>query len=106
MALPPISQDQVVAQLRLIIPALGTIVSAFGIASTDKVNSTTAALLVCVGPIAYFITAIWSLYANSRASIMASAAKPVSPDVPAPQIILPREEAKLAASLPSNVTSK
>lgn len=99
------SQDQVMAQLRLIIPALGTIVSAFGIASSDKVGPIVASLMTAVGPIAYLIVAIWSLVANSRQSIMTAAAKPVAPGVPAPQIVLPLQEAELAAKLPSNVTS-
>lgn len=106
MAIQVPSQDQVAAQLRILIPAIGIIVSAFGIMSADKVGNTQAAILTSVGPISYIITSIWSFVANTRGSIMASAAKPVSPDVPPPQIILPREEAKLAASLPSNVTSK
>lgn len=98
------SQDQIVAQIRLIIPALGTIVSAFGVSSTS-VSSYEQVILVAAGPISYFIAAAWSLYANSRASIMASAAKPVAPGVPAPQIVLPKEEAALAETLPANVTS-
>jgi hypothetical protein len=102
MAVP--SQDQVTAQLRLIIPALGTLVSAFGVAST-QVNQYEQMAIVAVGPIAYFITSIWSLYANSRESIMKSAAKPVAPGVAPPQIVLPPEEAKLADKLPDNVTS-
>lgn len=103
MAIP--SQDQVVAQIRLVIPALGTIITAFGLSSTT-VNTYEQAILVSAGPIAYFITAIWSLYANSRKSIMTAAAKPVNSTTPAPQIILPKEEAALAAKLPDNVTTQ
>jgi hypothetical protein len=103
MAVP--SQDQVVAQLRLIIPALGTLVSAFGVAST-QVNNYEQMALVAVGPIADFVTAIWSLYANSRKSIMTAAAKPVAPGIAPPQIQLPPEEAELAKALPANVTTK
>jgi hypothetical protein len=102
MAAP--TQDQVIAQIRLIIPAIGTIVTAFGLQATT-VDHYTQAILVSAGPIAYLVTAIWSLYANSRASIMASAAKPVAPGVPPPQIILPHEEAALAEALPANVIS-
>lgn len=102
MAVP--SQDQVVAQIRLIIPALGTIVTAFGLSSTT-VDHYTQAVMVAAGPIAYFITAVWSLYANSRKSIMTSAAKPASPGEQAPTIILPVSEAGLAQQLPSNVVT-
>lgn len=103
MPLP--TQDQVMGQLRVIIPAVGTIITAIGIASPDKVGSTTAALMTAVGPLAYLIVAVWSFFANSRASIMASAAKPVTPDAPAPQIVLPAVEAALAQTLPDNVNT-
>ena len=92
-------------QLRVIIPALGTIVSAVGLVSADKTGAAVSTLLTAVGPIAYIISAVWSLVANSRASIMASASKPVSPGVAAPQIVLPKEEADLAQALPSNVNT-
>jgi len=51
------------------------------------------------------IVAVWSLIANSRASIMAAAAKPVDANTPPPKIILPPQEAELAAKLPENVTT-
>ena len=99
------SQDQMTAQLRLIIPAIWTIISAVGISTPDKVGATVAALMTAVGPIAYLGTVVWSLYANTRKSIMLSAAKPVAPGVPAPQIVLPHQEAALAEQLPENVTA-
>ena len=99
------SQDQIMGQLRIIIPAVGTIITAVGLAKPSAVGDTVAALLTAVGPIAYLITAIWSLVANSRASIMASAAKPAAPGMPAPQIVLPEAEAALAKQLPTNVNT-
>jgi hypothetical protein len=99
------TQDQVMGQLRTIIPAIGTIISALGVANSDKVGGTVAALLTAVGPISYLITAVWSFIANSRASIMAAAAKPVAPGIPAPQIVLPPQETALAGKLPSNVNT-
>ena len=104
MPLPVPTQDQVMGQLRVIIPAIGTIVSAFGISSAAAGTYTQMAL-TAVGPISYLIVAIWSLVANSRASIMASAAKPAAPGIAAPQIVLPKEEADLAQALPSNVNT-
>jgi hypothetical protein len=98
------SQDQVMGQLRVIIPALGTIVSAVGVSSGD-VGKWVNIAMISVGPISYIVVAIWSLIANSRASIMAAAAKPVEPGAPAPQIVLPAQEAALADKLPSNVTA-
>ena len=98
------SQDQVMGQLRIIIPALGTIATAFGISGTQAGSATQIALEM-VGPISYVVVAIWSLIANSRASIMAAAAKPAAPGLPAPQIVLPVQEADLAQKLPSNVNT-
>lgn len=98
------SQDQVMGQLRIIIPALGTIATAFGLSSAEA-GSYTQIALASVGPISYLVVAIWSLVANSRASIMKAASKPVDANTPAPQIILPAQEADLAQKLPSNVTA-
>jgi hypothetical protein len=98
------SQDQVMAQLRIIIPALGAIVSALGVSGATA-NQYTDLALSLVGPIAYLVVSIWSLIANSRKSIMLAAAKPAEPGLAAPQIILPKEEADLAQKLPANVTT-
>ena len=98
------SQDQVMGQLRIIIPALGTIVTAFGISSAQAGSWTQLALGI-VGPMSYVIVAIWSLIANSRASIMAAAAKPATPGAEKPQIVLPASEAELAKTLPANVNT-
>lgn len=102
MAAP--TQDQVMGQLRVIIPALGTVVSAVGVSST-AVGHYEGIILAAIGPISYLIVAIWSWAANSRASIMASAAKPATPGAAAPQIVLPEAEADLAQKLPSNVNT-
>lgn len=98
------SQDQVMGQLRIIIPALGTIATAFGISSTQA-GSYEQIALASIGPLSYLVCGVWSLVANSRASIMKSAAKPVDANTPAPQIVLPPQEAGLAQSLPANVTT-
>jgi hypothetical protein len=104
MAIPIPSQTQLMAQLRTVIPALGTIVSAFGVSGATA-NQYVDLALSMVGPISYLITAAWTLAATTRASIMARAAQPVAPGVPAPQIVLPQQEAALADALPANVTS-
>jgi hypothetical protein len=99
------SQDQVMAQLRILIPALATAATAFGVSSTEA-GSYAQIALACLAPISYVVVAIWSIMANSRAAIMAKAAKPVEPGAPPPQIILPAQEKALADALPANVTSK
>lgn len=103
MAAP--TQDQVMGQLRALIPAIGTIVSVLGFYSVDKTGAVVAALLTAVGPLSLVITGVWSWISNSRASIMAAAAKPAAPGLAAPQIVLPEAEADLAQKLPSNVNT-
>lgn len=98
------SQDQVMAQLRILIPAVATAVTAFGVSSTEA-GSYAQIALASLAPISYVIVAVWSMFANTRASIMKSAAKPVDANTPAPQIVLPKQEAALAATLPANVTA-
>ena len=99
-----ITADQVAGQLRVIIPALGTIISAIGVSSAT-VGSYTSIAMTAVGPISYVIVAIWSFIANSRKSILLAAAKPAAPGLPAPQIVLPLQEAALAQALPANVNT-
>jgi len=99
------SIDQVSGQLRVLIPALGTIATTAGLISADKVGPIVSNSLIAIGPIMYLAAAIWSLIANSRRSILASAAKPVAPNVPPPEIVLSVQEAPLAAVLPDNVST-
>jgi len=99
------SQDQIMGQLRILIPAVGSVISVLGIYSSEQTGALVASLLTAVGPISYGVGAIWSLYANTRKSIMTAAAKPAEPGLPAPQIVLPKEEAALAQTLPSNVNT-
>jgi hypothetical protein len=61
------SQEQVTAQLRIIIPALGTVVSAVGVNGVTA-NYYVDLALSLVGPISYAVVAIWSLVANTQAS--------------------------------------
>jgi hypothetical protein len=98
------SQAQIMGQLRTIIPPLGTVVSALGV-SGSTANYYVDLAMSLVGPISYLIVAVWSLAANSRSSIMAEAAKPVSAGVAPPQIVLPASEQALADQLPSNVNT-
>ena len=102
MTLPVPTQDQVMGQLRTIIPALGTIASAFGF-SAATANSYVNTALAAVGPISYVVVAVWQMISDSRRSIMKAAAKPVAPGVAPPQIVLPPEENALAQALPANV---
>lgn len=98
-----ISQDQVMGQLRILIPAIGGLVSLLGWANADHVNAIVAQIMIALGPLSVVAASVWSLFANTRQSIMTSASKPIDANTPAPQIILPKEEADLAQKLPENV---
>jgi hypothetical protein len=65
MPLSAPSQDQVMAQLRVVIPAIGTLVSAIGV-SSSSVNNLTQIALASAGPIAYVICAVWSFIVNTQ----------------------------------------
>ena len=96
------SQDQVMGQLRILIPALATVATALGV-NVTAAGSYEQMAMACIAPIAYLITAVWSLIANSRHSILLSASKATNGGAK-PIIVLPKEEAALADKLPDNVT--
>ncbi len=92
------TQEQVMAQLRILIPTLCTALTAFGVTQTQA-GSYQQILLALIAPISYIIVGIWSVMANTRQAIIAKAAKPGT------TIVLPKEEAKIADALPANVTA-
>jgi len=102
------SQDQVMGQLRAIIPAVGTIVSALGIYNVDKTGALVAGLLTAVGPLSYLITAIWSgiahLQSNQIAAVAALATGPASPTAVAAQTAIIQAASAIAQD-PSIPTS-
>jgi hypothetical protein len=98
------SADQIQAQLRIAIPALGTLVTALGAPAAEASSWTQTALLM-VAPISYLVVAVWTGFANTREAYMRKASKPVAEGVPAPKIILPPQEKALADKLPDNVIS-
>jgi hypothetical protein len=99
------NQDQIMGLLRQVLPIAGTLLTVFGVKSATA-NAIVDMIMTVAGPAALIWSAIWAFIANSRASVMASAAKPVEVGAPAPQIVLPRQEEALANALPANVTSK
>jgi len=96
--------DQVMALLRQVMPIVGTMLTVFGLSSATA-NNIVNLVMTGAGPTITLAGIIWSFIANTRASIMAAAAKPVAPGVPAPQIVLPPQEAALAQTLPANVNT-
>lgn len=106
------SQEQVMGQLRAIIPAVGTIVAALGIASVDKTGALVAGLLTAVGPISYLITAIWSAFAHTEANtiktVQAIATGPASASAVSAQTALIEATSAVAAdsSIPKSTEAK
>ncbi len=96
--------DQVMALLRQVMPIVGTMLTVFGLSSATA-NNIVNLVMTGAGPTITLAGIIWSFIANTRASIMAAAAKPVAPGIPAPQIVLPPQEAALAQTLPANVNT-
>lgn len=96
------STDQIMGLLRTYLPALGALMTAYGL--TKEASWVTTAELT-VGPLAIVICGVWTLVANMRSSIMKAAAKSAGPGIPPPQIVLPAQESALADKLPDNVTS-
>lgn len=98
------SQEQVTAQLKILIPIVGTIATAYGM-SKGEAATFTDMLLTAIGPISYGIVAIWAGFSSTRESILRKASKAVAPGVAVPIIQLPKEESALADKLPANVTA-
>ncbi len=96
------TNDQIMAMLRQFMPIIGTMLTVFGLSSATA-NNFVNLVMSGAGPALTLFSLIWSFLANTRASIVASAAQPVAPGVPAPLIVLPVQEAELAQSLPANV---
>src|SRR6266446_4178895 len=96
------TNDQIMSMLRQFMPIIGTMLTVFGLSSATA-NNLVNLVMSGVGPTLILFGLVRSFIANTRASIMASAAQPVAPGVPAPIIVLPVQETDLAQSLPSNV---
>lgn len=95
------SQDQVVAQLRLLLPALGSMAIMLGIMSPDLVGKWTTLILTAIGPAMIIGGMIWSLIANSKKSIITSVAN--MPEVQKIKLEPTVEARQLEAVTPENV---
>lgn len=69
------SQDQLTGLIRQLLPVVGTLLGALGWVTPDKWAGITAFILQAVGPLLVLASLVWSVIANTKASILASAAK-------------------------------
>ena len=63
------SQDQVMAQLRVVIPAVCTIITAFGVSQTAA-GSYEQIAMGMISPISIIVVMVWSAVANTRRAIL------------------------------------
>ena len=66
------TQDQLMGLLRQVLPILGTLATAFGWLTPDKVASLTANILAIAGPLVTLARMVWAWIATSKTSIAAS----------------------------------
>ena len=101
------SQEQILGQLRQILPVVGTILVSLGVMKPETVGNLTSTILVIAGPIMIIVSAVWSLIDKTKTSMVAKvdamAKDPTSPVLGV--IMAPTAEGKdLAASIPGSTT--
>jgi len=88
------------AQVRQLLPILGTLMTVFGVSSATA-QATVNMLMSIAGPITLIGSALWSYYSNSKASILTSAANMTEVKAVKLEDNAPSD---LVANTPSNVT--
>lgn len=68
------SSDQVTAQIRQILPILGTTATLLGWVEPDKANAIVTNVLALIGPVMILSGIVWSALANTHKAIVQSAA--------------------------------
>lgn len=68
------TQDQWMGQIRQLLPILGTLLTTLGFVTPEAWAGYTTIILTVAGPIMIACSVVWSWIANSRKSVMASAA--------------------------------
>lgn len=68
------TNDQITGMLRQVLPIIGTLAAALGWIAPEKVAPLTATILAISGPVIALGSILWMLVANSKSSIIASAA--------------------------------
>lgn len=91
---------QIEAFARQILPIVGTLLAVFGMKSATA-NAIVDTLMAIVGPITVIVSAVWSLIANTKSSVIAKAA--ALPEVDKVKLTSDAP-ATLVESTPNNVT--
>ena len=101
------SQEQLMGQLRQILPVLGTLAVSFGLLKTEDVGNVIAIILNVTGAGMVIGSMAWSAYSNTRASMVAKVdAIAKEPSSPVVAVITTNtiEGRKLANSMPGTTT--
>ena|SRR3990170_8071528 len=101
------SQEQILGQLRQILPILGTLAVSFGLMKPEVAGDTVAAILNLTGAAMVVGSMVWSLVDKTRASLVRKVdAIAKEPDSPVKVVITTNtpEGVALAKSMPGNTT--
>lgn len=99
------SRDMAMDLLRHVLTLLGAVATAFGWLTPGEVTTWTNLIMQVGGPLLIAVGSVWGLFANTKASIVTSAAE--MPEVKS--IVLDKDEAATAdleQVTPSNVVAK
>lgn len=97
--------DMMLALLRQMLPVLGTLAATLGWIAPEKVAPLVSSILSAIGPIMILGSTVWSVFANTKSSILTSAAQ--MPEVK--EVVLNKNSpnsAGLEDATPANVNAK
>lgn len=89
------TQDQWMGQLRQILPVIGTLLTTLGIMTPEEWQSWFTLIMAAAGPIIIAGSVVWSWIANSRKSVMQSAAANLEDAAPAEKAAVVEAVAKM-----------
>ena len=94
------TQDQFMAMLRQLLPALGGLALGLGIMSPDQIAKWTSIVLQIAGPLSVLVGVIWAMVANNKSSIVQSVASMPETNVrttPSGKVVIEVDDPNLAA---------
>lgn len=96
------SNEQIMALIRQILPVIGGIAVSFGWFSVGQVEGITNTILQIAGPALIVISTIWALVSRTKTSMVAAVA--ALPEVKEIKVEPTVEGTRLASATPPNVT--